>query len=325
LDNTDLPFDINRFRVHEELLPTTVIDMGILDAIANGTYTKDWDNLEEDDSLSVRRHTVKGHEGREVPVVTFCRRALAGKTLPALIYLHGGGYWGPWGETCLAIVKRIAMDVDCLIIAVDFALAKEFPFPAGLEDSYAACEWIWENAEMLGVDTTRLAIAGDSSGANLAAAVCHMVRDRASKTRFCLQCLLIPGLDNSFSQESYLLYDSPTHPGINAKTVEYVFNLYLKNGIPEGMPHWYAAPLNAESFEGLPPAYIETADYDPLRDEGIDYATKLTLAGVDVTFVQTRRTPHTWMAVESAYSEKYKRFRSEVIKKAFGGEISTST
>ena len=315
----NLNFDINRFKVHEELLPTIQMDANFLESVKNGTYTKDWDNLEEDESLLVERHKTKGDSDREVPVVLFRRKALAGKELPCYMYLHGGGYWCPWGTTCLNIVKRIAMDVDCAIAAVDFALAKEFPFPAGLLDSYAAAEWLWENSSSLNIDRDRLAIAGDSSGANMAAAVCQMARDRKSKVRFCLQALMIPGLDNSFSQESYLLYDQPTHPGINAKTVEYVFQVYLKNGIPEGMPPWYAAPLQAESFAGLPPAYIETADYDPLRDEGVDYATNLTLAGVPVTLVQTRRTPHTWMAVESGYTEKYKRFRSEFLRNAWWG------
>lgn len=313
----NLPFDINRFRLHEDLLPAVLTDTNILESVKNGTYTKDWDNLEDDDTLHVERYRIEGYNGREVPIIVFRRRELVGRELPGYMYLHGGGYWCPWGTTCLNIVKRISLDVDCVIIAVDFALAKEFPFPAGLEDSYLAAEWIWENAGILNIDKDKLAIAGDSSGANLAATVCQMVRDRKSKVKFCLQALMIPGLDNSFSQESYLLYDQPTHPGINAKTVEYVFQVYLKNGIPEGMPAWYAAPLQAESFADLPPAYIETTDYDPLRDEGIDYATNLTLAGVRVTYVQTRRTPHTWMAVESNYTEKYKKFRSEFLKKAF--------
>ncbi|MCL1802969.1 MAG: alpha/beta hydrolase [Eubacteriaceae bacterium] len=315
--NSDLPFDINRFKVHEDLLPTVLVDTGVIQAVSNGTYTKDWDNLECDDLMQVERYTIEGYNNRELPIVAFRRKELAGQELPGYIYLHGGGYWCPWGSVCLSIAKRIALDVDCAILAVDFALAKEHPFPASVEDTYIASEWIWENAEMLKINREKIAIAGDSSGANLAAAVCQMARDRKSKVKFCLQALMIPGLDNTFSQESYLLYDQPTHPGINSKTVEYVFEIYLRDGIPEGMKASYAAPLQAESFENLPPAYIETADYDPMRDEGIDYATNLTLAGVPATLVQTRRTPHTWMGVESSYTEKYKKFRSEFLKKVF--------
>lgn len=315
MKDIELPFDIERFDVHEDFIPILLEPLG---PELYEQWAKDWNAFVTDDEYFVERFEIDGFDGRKVPLIAYRSKELVGKKLPCIIHIHGGGFLGPLATSELRMCQRWVKNVGCAVISVDYTLSTRAPFPAAAEDCYMAAQWIWENSDGLNIDRNRLAVAGPSAGGNLAAALCLMLRDRGSNVKLCLQILLVAELDTSFKQESHLICRSEARPPVlSTESLRQCCALYLKDGIPEGM-NAYAAPLQAESLADLPPAYIEPADFDPLRDESIDYATELTVAGVPVTFVQTRRTPHTWDNADTSYTERYKKFRDAFLMKSLG-------
>jgi acetyl esterase/lipase len=198
--------------------------------------------------------------------------------LGGIFEIHGGGFvagsiqmMDPW---CQAVVAQ----VGAVLVSVEYRLAPEHPFPAGLEDCYAALVWTAEHAAELGIDPERLAIAGQSAGGGLAAATALLARDRDGPAlRF--QLLEIPELDDRLETPSMRAFtDTPLWSRPNA---EWSWRHYLgPDHTGEVSP--YAAPSRAKDLAGLPPAYISTMEFDPLRDEGLVYAMRLLEAGVSV-------------------------------------------
>jgi acetyl esterase len=205
-------------------------------------------------------------------------RPAVGEELAAgLIFFHGGGWVLGDLESHDILCRRIANAGKCVVIAVDYRLAPEHKFPAAVDDAVASAKWISQNTGRLGIDPNRLIVAGDSAGANLAAVACHAARNQA-EPRFRMQLLLYPVVELGFSHNSHEL-DEPDVP-ILGKTLIWFRDHYLSSA--EQQADWRASPLLAETFEGLPPAYVLTAGYDPLADEGIAYVQKLRDAGITV-------------------------------------------
>ena len=199
---------------------------------------------------------------------------------PTLMYVHGGGWatgsLDAFDPTCRALTNA----ADCMVISVAHRLAPEHKFPTPLEDCYAAAEWIVESAEAMQIDTDNIAIAGDSSGANLVAAVTHLARERDGPS-FDRQVLVYPALDHSFDSESY--EENAEGYLLTKADMEHFWDLYLRDDLDSKNP--YASPLQANDFSDLPPATIVTCGFDPLRDEGAAYAEKLAAAGVEVNHI----------------------------------------
>ena len=165
-----------------------------------------------------------------------------------------------------------------MVVSVEYRLAPEHPFPAGLEDCYAALVWTATEAKKLGIDPERIAIAGQSAGGGLAAATALLARDRGGP-KLCFQLLEIPELDDRLDTPSMLAFtDTPLW---NRPNAVWSWRHYLGPD-HRGEVSPYAAPARAENLAGLPPAYISTMEFDPLRDEGILYALRLLQAGVSV-------------------------------------------
>jgi acetyl esterase len=180
---------------------------------------------------------------------------------PALIWIHGGG-WSIGGLTTADASARMMCNAGgCVVISVDHRHAPEDPYPAAFDDVYAAAEWIVANAGELGLDLARIAIGGESSGANLAAAVCLAARDRNGPT-LAAQLLVIPALE----------YDM-ARPSAQADN-------YLAGGDQDDP---YAVPIKANSVAGLPPALLLVGEYDPMCDGALAYGARLTESGVDAT------------------------------------------
>jgi acetyl esterase/lipase len=168
---------------------------------------------------------------------------------------------------------------QCVVVSVDYRLAPEHPFPAGPEDCYAGLLWVAANAEELGVDLDRLVVTGGSAGGALTAAVALMARDRGGP-HIAYQALRIPVTDDRLVTPSYLA--SADAPGFNKAGVEGMWLHYLGEAADREKTSPYAAPARAEDLSGLPSAFVQTNGLDPLRDEGLEYASRLLAAGVPV-------------------------------------------
>jgi acetyl esterase/lipase len=211
----------------------------------------------------------------------------------AIVWLHGGGYVMGDLDTEHPWATRIAGGSGAMVISVGYRRAPEHRFPAALDDAFAVLTWTAEHAAELGIDPERIAVGGHSAGAGLAAAVALRARDeQGPPIRF--QLLNEPGLDDrqeTWSQRNFT--DTPWH---DRDKLTVAWRHYL--GSQPATP--YAAPARAADLSGLPPAYIATAEFDPLRDEDIDYAVRLLQAGVSVELHQWPGTFHGSQAIQSA-------------------------
>jgi acetyl esterase len=194
---------------------------------------------------------------------------------PILVWFHGGGWVVGDLDTADPTARHLAVGAGCLVVSVDYRLAPENKFPAAADDCYAATAWAAQHAAEIDGDADRLAVGGDSAGGNLAAAVCLMARDRGEPT-LAFQLLVYPVMARDFTRESY-----------RRNAEGYMLTLdsmrwYWEQYLPSRAEAWhpYAAPLLAPRLEGLPPALVITAEYDPLCDEGEAYVQRLQAAGV---------------------------------------------
>lgn len=198
----------------------------------------------------------------------------------ALIYLHGGGWCLNSIETHEPICRTLANSLSRIVISVDYRLAPEHKYPAGLEDCIEAVQWIFDNAAHLGLDPAHIAVGGDSSGANFAAVLCQYFRDRGG-VRLEKQMLIYPSTDYFLPGTRSLVENDP-YSIVDRNFIIWAFNNYLE--APVDLKDPYIFPLQAARFDGLPEAIVITADCDPLRDEGLLYAEKMEEAGVNVVY-----------------------------------------
>ncbi len=200
---------------------------------------------------------------------------------PVLLYLFGGGWTLGTLDTCDGVCRQICADASCIVMSVQYRRAPEDVFPAAPEDSYAAIEWLAENAESLGGDPRRLAVGGDSAGGNLSAAVAQMARDRGGPSLRC-QVLVYPNTDYHADTPSRREIDDPVM--FNRHSVDWYWGHYLAD--PEDGDNPLASPLRAKTLSDLPPALVISAEYDPLRDEAEAYAHRMREDGVRVTLTR---------------------------------------
>lgn len=200
---------------------------------------------------------------------------------PAHLYVHGGGWiaGSPRYQAVDITCAERAAGAGCVVVAVDYRKAPEHPFPAGLNDCYAALSWVTEHADEYGIRSDLITIGGGSAGANLAAALALKVRDEGGP-QIALQLLEVPALDLTFGQPSNERF--ATGYGLTLAGARMSAHYYL--AAPQDATHPYASPLLAPTLSGLPPAHIMSAEYDPLRDDGERYAERLAQAGVASAF-----------------------------------------
>lgn len=194
---------------------------------------------------------------------------------PLLVYFHGGAFILGDTYTEEARCLRLAADGGCVVVSVDYRLAPEDPFPAGVEDCYAGLIWASDNAAALGSDPRRIGVGGSSAGGALAAAVCMMARDRGGPA-LAFQLLVYPVTDDRMTTRS--MRDADATPLFRRADATLMWRYYL--GHDRRDVSCYAAPGRATDLSGLPDAFVLTAEHDPLRDEGIEYAQRLMHAGV---------------------------------------------
>jgi acetyl esterase len=205
-------------------------------------------------------------------------RPRAPHALPALVYMHGGGWVIGSIDSHDSITAALAADTPCVVISVDYARAPEHPFPAAMDDCRAVVAWTFENAASIGVRADAIFVGGDSAGGNLAAAMTLAFRGTPWRLRG--QLLLYPCVDVDFSRPSYR--SEANAPYLKAVEMIWFWNQYCPDKMQRQNP--LAVPMRADNLAGLPPAFIAVAEHDPLRDDGHAYAERLKRAGVDVTF-----------------------------------------
>lgn len=199
------------------------------------------------------------------------------EALPALLYLHGGGWTIGDLDSHDTVCRALANRAGCAVLSLDYRMGPEHRFPAAVDDAVAAFDWLHDQAERLAIDPSRIAVGGDSAGGNLAAVLALICRDRGGPAP-AYQLLIYPATDMRLGQDShrrngegYLL---------TLSLIEWFRGQYIDE--PRHYDDWRASPLLAASFQGLAPALVLTAGYDPLVDEGLAYADALEAAGVPV-------------------------------------------
>jgi acetyl esterase len=233
-----------------------------------------------------------------VPVRLYRPPTASARVLPVLVYLHGGGWVIGDRDTHDVLCRQLSIGACCAVVSVDYRLAPEHPFPAALEDALTAVRAVWEQAAKLGVDAQRLAVGGDSAGGNLAASVCLALRDAGQRLP-AFQLLIYPATDmravapsHEANGQGYLL----TH-----ESIAWYRSHYVPDAALWADPR--VSPLLASSHAGLPPALVLTAGYDPLRDEGRQYADALSAAGVPTRYVCFERQIHGFLPMGRAIAE----------------------
>jgi acetyl esterase len=225
----------------------------------------------------VEERNVMGPEG-PIAVRVYMPAEAESEPVPGLVYFHGGGLVAGSLDTHESLSRTLANEIGCRLVSVDYRLAPENKFPTGLLDGEAAMTWVFEQAHELRIDPGRLGIGGDSAGATIAAILCQMARE-ANGPPIAFQLLICPITDFVADTESRRAFETPL---LDRATMARDIAWSLPAGHDPIDPR--VSPLRAIDFRGLPPAFIHTGEYDPLRDEGKAYAEALEAGGVPVRY-----------------------------------------
>ena len=314
-------------RVDPELLPAL---QGFLAALGGGLNLSDIPTLRGLmgagapaglpllEGVAVEEQQVPGPEGAGPVRVRIYRPATQSGVLPALLWIHGGGYMLGNVEQDDLFAKNVVTSVDCVVVSVDYRLAPEHPFPAPVEDCYAALRWLARNAGELRVDPAHIAIGGASAGGGLAAGLALLARDRAEVVPV-LQLLIYPMIDDrNVEPPSATLPDTLLWSRENNRIG---WRCYLgREPGGEGVSA-YAAAFRAQALAGLPPAYIGVGELDLFLDENLEYAQRLLRAGVPTDLHVYPGAFHGFegLAPSADVSRRFINDRNHVLKRALHG------
>lgn len=261
----------------------------------------------------ISREAITGVDGNRIPLLIIRPENLSSPS-PALVYYHGGAFVYKHAPAHIDNAVRYARDAQCVVVFVDYRLAPKHPFPAGFDDCYAALLFALANANQLGIDKQRIAVGGDSAGGTMAAGVAQKAHENDIK--LCGQMLVYPGTDTDLTRPSVTAFASV--PPFKELSYLAVWENYL--GHPLAIqPGPYAVPLQGR-LAGLAPAYVETCEFDLLRDEGNAYADALADKGVKVELNATKQTIHGFdlFARSSEVSKVALARRIDFLREIFG-------
>lgn len=232
------------------------------------------------EAVKVTEHCIANADAKCMRIKIYEPATRDGMMLPALLWIHGGGYVAGHPDNDDRICEDFVEAANCVVVSPDYRLAPEHPFPAAIEDCYAALVWLTDETNVWNVDHSRIAIAGASAGGGLTAALALMARDKGGPS-ICFQMPLYPMIDDRcMTPSSHEITDSRVWNRSNNMAA---WKMYLGGQCDDDIPS-YAAPIRAESLAHLPPVYTFVGQLDPFRDETIEYVRRLAEAGVDVEF-----------------------------------------
>jgi acetyl esterase len=258
--------------------------------------------------------------GVKVRVDHYKNNTVSGRR-PCLLYFHGGGFAMPAYGYQKKILSEYALGAGCDIFSVDYSLSPASTSSKILIETYAALLWLLSKTDEFNIDKGKIAVGGDSAGGCLAASLTQMTADKLDEGVISFQLLIYPVTDNALSTESQKMFqDAPVWSGLACVSM---WKAYLDNS-NENI-NQYAVPMNYNAFSKLPPAYIDNAEIDPLRDEGVMYANKLKAAGVAVSLYEAKRVTHGY---DCLLNEEFTRTaiskRIDALKNAFSVQDKTS-
>lgn len=267
----------------------------------------------KDKELDVSKHLIESFDKENIEIILMSLKNVKENT-PCLIYIHGGGFVLPAAGYHYKNAMIYSKEVGCKVVFVNYRLAPKNPHPIFFEDCYRALCWTYDNALKLGINKSKIGIGGDSAGSALSVGVCMMVKDRKHPIKLAFQMLPYPYLDARNNSESCKKYtDTPMWNSKLSSKIEPMTKVDKNN------PNYkYYSPVESSSFEGLPMAYIETAEFDCLHDDGILYSKKLKESGIKVVLNETKGTMHGFdIKQKSKITKAALLSRIEFMKKAF--------
>lgn len=242
--------------------------------------------------------------------------------LPAIVYMHGAGWvLGGW-ESHDRLALELANKAQASVVFVNYSLSPEAKYPTAIEEGYLVTKYVSDNGKSLNIDSSKLAVAGDSVGGNMAAAITLMCKERGGP-KIDFQVLFYPVTEANFDTESYKKFE--TKHFLSREAMKWFWNQYTSNDAERKLPT--ASPLLAstEQLKGLPPAMVFTAEFDVLRDEGEAYAHKLIEAGVEVKAVRCLGTIHDFVMLHALKDTPAARFAVETASAALKEHLHSAT
>jgi len=234
----------------------------------------------------------------DIPARVYSPVAGGGSALPCLVFFHGGGFMIGNLTTHDALCRTLANEAGVRVVAVDYRLAPEHAYPAAADDCYAAAKWVEANADTLDIDPNSIAVAGDSAGGNLAAVVCLMAKAKKGP-EIAFQLLIYPTTDFTDAEQWGSRTEFAEGYFLEKETMRWFEGNYM-GGNDAARSEETASPLSAKDLSGLPPAYVITAGFDPLRDEGKAYADALNAAGTKAEYIDYPGMIHGFFNMQAA-------------------------
>lgn len=263
-------------------------------------------------TISVKHYEIVSN-GSTIPLQLYKPKHVKGD-LPCLIFYHGGGFVLPAFDYHKKLICQYVLQAQCAVLLVDYRLAPHHVFPCGFNDCYQSLLWLRKQASQMHINANKIAVMGDSAGGCLAAGVAQKAYDELGKGAVCAQLLLFPVLDDRQETDSMQRYhDAPVW---NSHSNQAMWQCYLTSTDSENRR--YAVPAKRVDLSKLPKAYIESTEFDCLKDEAEEYAEQLQLAGVETLLLETEGTIHGYDSVlKSGKAQEYIQHRIRFLKAVF--------
>lgn len=268
--------------------------------------------VKSDETCDAIKYKIPYGKNKKMKAVLYSPKVIQ-QNAPCLLYMHGGGFVLPGAPHHYNNAKKYALGASCKVLYIDYPLAPKHKYPKAVNACFDAYKWLQKNANVLSIDKKNIIVGGDSAGGNLASIVCMKAHDEQVVPPIA-QMLIYPSINSGLNTTSMKKFNDT--PLCNSEDCKKYEKFYFEEG--QDKSDKYVSPLNVEEFADFPPTYIETAEFDCLRDEARIFARKLRNAKVEVDLNNTKETMHGYdMVEESKITLESMRRRIEFLKKYF--------